>query len=185
MRLRKRISIIFIALLSVLVVIPSAFAYSVTISGLANIPEDIHGFTLWFDVSDDFDFSNFSFGDAIPSGGTLGWSEDPVPNIDASTLKVGGVDQDFLFLSAPGFQMTDGTILSFDIVAGTITPLGLGSREVIQFDPGDGTNLFNDKILLGVSDINGANFAVPIPSALLLLGGGIIGLLGIRRKFKE
>jgi len=188
MKLKKRISIIFIALLSVLIIIPSAFSYSVSITGPV-VPVsslDIHGFTFWFDVSNDFAFSNFSFGSAIPSGGTLGWSQDPAPNIDVATLKVGGVDQDFLFLDTQGLQMTDGTILSFDIDAGSITPLGSGLSDLIQFDPGDGSNIFNDSVFLLSSDSNSANFStVPIPPTVLLLGAGLMGLVGIRRRVKS
>jgi hypothetical protein len=182
MKLKKSFSFIVIAFLSIFIISPSAFSYSVTISGpVSSI--GIHGFTFWFTVSNDFAFSNFAFGTAIPSGGTLGWSQNPPANKTATTLKTGGTDDDFLFFSTPGFQMTAGTILSFDIDAGSITALGSGTNDRIQFDPGDGSNLFSDTVFLASSDTNGANFsAIPIPSTIVLLGGGLIGLVALRRR---
>jgi hypothetical protein len=186
MRLKKTFSFIVIALLSIFVISSSAFAYSATISGPVS-SLDIHGFTFWFEVSTDFAFSNFAFGDAIPAGDAsqlVGWTENPPPNKVGTVFKTGGSDDDFLFFFTEGFQMTAGTILSFDITAGSLTTLGSGGDdEIIQFDPGDGSNLFSDKVFLASSDENGANFsAVPIPSTIILLGGGLIGLVAIRRR---
>lgn len=55
----------------------------------------------------------------------------------------------------------------------------------------DGKNFFTDNTKLGFSSSLNAfiyvdNFgAVPIPSAIILLGSGLIGLAGLRRKFKR
>ena len=80
-------------------------------------------------------------------------------------------------------------------------PLVTGTILTVELD--DSLTLFNWTLsdATGASDafIEGVNFnvdfdaasntytvkAVPIPSALLLLGGGLLGMLGIRRKMKK
>jgi hypothetical protein len=82
-----------------------------------------------------------------------------------------------LFLNN-SFNLQNGTLFSFDY-NGVIN----GLTDIVQFDPGDGSNLFPNPIDLKSFDGSGVTFnQVPIPSAILLLGGGLIGLVGLRRR---
>lgn len=59
----------------------------------------------------------------------------------------------------------------------TAVDLALNSSTAV-FGSGDNT------LILSADSSSGNNNAVPIPSAILLLGGGLFGMLGIRRKIK-
>ena len=178
----KRISILFAALIFALILtVGQASAYTVTIDGLDSV-DSIHGFTLWFDVSADFDYSNLALGDAIPATISMGWVAD-TPSVDGSNVfKYGASDWDLVMFAAPN-PLLSGTLFNFDYT-GTIFGFNL-----IQFADATAGNLYADgnsgAIKLLSFDENGAAFGtsqVPIPGAIWLLGSGLFGLVAIRRR---
>lgn len=143
----------------------------------------IEAFTFWFSVDSDFSFDNVLLGDAVPTNGMLGWDIDSnkVANEPGYGLvyKLGAFDQDGLLLDDPNY-LRDGIVVTFDFGG------GLGDLVVVQFDPGDGSNLFGDVIKSRDVDASGPNFqaVVPIPGAVWLLGSGLVGLVGLKRRKK-
>ena len=117
----------------------------------------------------------------MPTNGTLGWDVDDSFGVVTEPgrgllFKVGAFDQDYLFLDNR-FDLLNGEIFSFDYEGQLL------GFNLIQFDPGNGSNLYPDTIMVVSSDDSGAIFAaVPIPSTIILLGGGLVGLLVIRRR---
>jgi hypothetical protein len=175
----------FFALL-IVVLVPISFLHAATftgeIGGLSN-PSGISAFSIWLSVDSSFGFSNFNEdGSAIPTGGTLKWDFDVLAIADDPTLgrvfKIGAFDQDGLYLSNRQ-DLLNGVLFSFDYV-GTI----LGLTDVIQFDPGNGSNLYPSPVALKSFDsATGVAFApVPIPAAVWLLSGGLAGLMALRRR---
>jgi hypothetical protein len=72
-----------------------------------------------------------------------------------------------------------------DIHIADIDVPGYGVSEQWVLD-GDGTNWFYDDYTWWIAKVKGfEQYPVPIPSALWLLGSGLIGMFGIRRKFKK
>jgi hypothetical protein len=99
----------------------------------------------------------------------------------------------FDFSSSP-FLLTPGKNLLLDIVIGNES----GGVACSQFDylisgfssrawdsggvgGADGTGL---RTLIGYTPLPG-NHCIPEPSTMLLLGSGLVGLIGFRKKFKE
>jgi hypothetical protein len=202
MKSRGKVLAAFAMLMGLFMITPPSFGATFTIefSDSALVPDvanlkgkpgvgGIEAFTFWLYVGGDFAFDNVQLGSAIPTDGTLGWdidsqsiSNDPTYGL---VFKLGAFDQDGLFLSDPHY-MQDGIIASFDYGG------FLGDFAVIQFDPGDGSNLYQmdsenpnhfDVIQLLSRSETGSTFsAIPIPSTLLLLGSGLVGLIGLKRR---
>jgi len=180
----KRISILFAALFFALILtVGQASAYTVTIDGLDSV-DTVHGFSLWFDVSADFSYSNLSLGDAIPAAISTGWIADNPQVVDSpdNIFKYGAGDMDYSFMASPN-PLLNGTLFSFDYT-GTI----LGFR-LVQFADITAGNLYAEDnsgaIKLLSFDANGAAFGtsqVPVPGAVWLLGSGLFGLVAIRRR---
>jgi hypothetical protein len=181
MKLGRKFIFIIIAM-GILLYSPSIFAstvFTADIEGLGAV--EVLGFTVWLDVSDDFSFSDFSRGDAIPAGQpgqVLGYGDSPPARIEAGPVfQYGAFDQDNAFIGTSKFPLMNGTLFSFSY-DGSINDLALA-----QFDPGNGSNLFPDFINSAGLTADGVTFqVVPIPSAILLLGGGLIGLIAVRRR---
>jgi hypothetical protein len=156
-----------------------AATMTIDINGLdATTP--VEGFTIWLDVGDGFTLDSVAtIGDAIPAAvGGYGWAEDNF-DIMGSQLKMGFSDWDNLMFDMDN-PLVDGTMLTFNYT-GSIDGLALA-----QMFTGSATDLYNNGITLGTFSATNINFqgpaAIPIPGALWLLGSGLIGMVGIRRK---
>jgi len=149
----------------------NASTYTVNIEGLDEINgSGIAGFTFWFNVSDDFVKNSSSIGDAKPTTGM--WTAD-TPDKD---YKFGAADWGPLF-GNPLVPLINGVILTIDY-SGTIYDFSL-----IQFSNLAGENMYPGLITLKNSTDDSATFApVPVPAAAWLLGSGLLGLIGLRRK---
>lgn len=139
----------------------------------------IQSFQFIFEVSSDFSFSNFTYGNAIPSDGMLGWDQEL--KLSDTMFNVLGGDKDGLYLNNP-HDLKTGVLGSFDF-EGNILKM---QENAIQFLNHRGDNQWGSLQSSGISYTltqNNLSFsAVPVPSSLLLLGGGLCALFGIRRK---
>ena len=185
MKKNSRPSLLILILVSLFLISTAALAqaatFTITIDGPVEAL-DIHTFYFAFTVADGFTFGPVINGDAIPSGGLLGWGYAPFPEYNPPKFDFGGTDQDFNFFSDPSFRMVPGEIVSFTY-EGLIDTTSLLSEFKTEVNS---PNLYPGSISLTSFDANGANFsAVPIPPTVLLLGAGIGGLVGIRRRVRS
>jgi hypothetical protein len=147
-------------------------------------PLDVSGFTIWLEVGNDFsaDEDLFSTGSAIPDS----WVADTnlgdivVDDSGTSIFKIGYSDLNAILDIQDPVSMDSGSLFSFNYT-GTIIDYYL-----IKLPDLTNTDYYeNGTIVVGSIDENSLVLApVPIPSAILLLGGGLLGILGIRRKNK-
>lgn len=148
---------------------------------------EIQSFQIYLEVSSDFSFSSYEYGNAIPTTGLVGWDKFNSVDIDNEVFKITGGDFDGQFRDDP-HDMVPGILATFDYT-GMITGL---DETALQFSNHGGNNQWPD-----LSDTSKANFvdyrltgdrlifsAVPIPSSLFLLGCGIFAVAGISRRKK-
>lgn len=151
----------------------SAALHTISIMGLPD-PSGIEAVNVWFDVSSDFELIGpVVNGSAIPSPKTLGWATD-LEEVSGNVFKFAKSNMDGWALGIEN-PLLNGVIGSFDY-NGSI--LGV---NFFQFGDINGDPL---SILLASHDKDQTAFVTPIPPALLLLGTGLVGLLGFRRKIK-
>lgn len=190
-----------------------ASTFSFSLGNLAD-PSGFEAFILKLDVADDFTYSvdSLVFGTAIPdgTGAVLSASKTPSPNVildwtfaNENPSVMGNMfiveawNNDLFDTSASAFDfggnwlhtadgkysennLLNGVLFSFDY-DGTINGLNL-------FRVGDSSGeetTIDELIATGINykmDLGGP--IVPVPSSLLLLGGGICALLGINRRKK-
>jgi hypothetical protein len=186
MRLKKKISQIVILSVFMLCFFPgfsTAALFTIDIDGLPEPDSGIQSFSIWLSVDSDFAFTDFVYGDAVPqgeAGQVIGWDQqadiatDPTRGL---VFKVGGLDQDGAFLSN-SFNLTNGDIVTFDY-SGTI----LGVTDIFQFsDPAGDNQVAALGLQYDFTDSALQISNVPIPPGILLLGSGLLGLIGIRRR---
>jgi hypothetical protein len=178
--MKNKLQLLILSCLFFFITVASASAATLTgtIGGIDT--ELIESFTLVFDVDDSFALSTSTFGDAIPSAISYGWSGDFTAG--TNTLTISNADYDALIGSSPN-PLNNGQLFNIDYT-GLIT----GLSKAYFFDmTGLDENVFTVEITNPnwLADGNlqfDATNAVPIPSALLLLGSGLLGLVGLRRK---
>ena len=195
MKMKRTMRIVSVTLLVFLLAVSPSFAASFTadINGLTD--QEVVSVTVWFQVGSDFTLtdSSFGLGSAVPDDGLLGW--DIVKGDDSGSIvdeagrgrvyKVDILDYDNL-LDFGTYPLVNGVIFSFDY-SGTI----LGLSDIIYLkDNNNGQGLID---LIDTGEMvpflslgeNHLTFApVPIPGAIWLLGPALVGLLGIRKKFR-
>jgi hypothetical protein len=75
-------------------------------------------------------------------------------------------------------NLLNGELFSFDILNGSVTSID----RVLLGDSEGNTDLYRGLLAINLNS-NGANISlVPLPTSLLLLGAGLIGLIGIRKE---
>jgi hypothetical protein len=174
--------LVVLFLLSILIVTTPALASTLdcSVGGLNLSSIEIESFTIILDVEAGFSLTDASFGNSIPDPVSLnGWQGDFI--LKNEKLTISNANFDYLVDSLPN-PLQDGDLFSitFD---GNI----LGFSDILFFDS-TGINTFDMKITNEDNWLTdgSVNFApVPIPPAILLLGGGLLGMLGIRRKIKQ
>lgn len=185
MRFAKKthLFLLFIFLLIGFPIVSSAALFTVEIDGLGEPVSEIQSFSIWFSVDEAFTFSDFSFGSAVSqaeAGQVLGWDSQSeiVTDIDRGLVfKIGGLDRDGAFMGNY-FDLKNGTICTFEY-----SGLILGMTDILQISNRDGVNMYEALNLDYDLSPEGLKIApIPIPPAFLLLGGGLLGLVGIRRK---
>ena len=171
-----------------------AATYSIEAEGLPDLSE-IESLKIFFDVGDDFTYITDSLvlGSDIPENqaeDTLyPWTfVDDNPTVSSSTFIVEIYNSDvYDFTEIAGFadgvynenNLVNGVLATFDFT-GTIT------FNSCKANNSEGLSISYD--LIANENANGVTFstsAIPIPSAIMLLGGGLLGLIGIRRKIKK
>lgn len=155
----------------------SAAIMSGNIKGIDS--ELIESFTLLLEVGDDFSLNNSSFGSAIPSNVALGWLGDFVHN--SNILTISNANWDYLFSSVSN-PLKNGQLFSIDYTGSIV---GFTNIEFFDYT---GLTTFDVQIAnldTWLTDEN-VNFVVgapvPIPGAFYLLGTGLIGIVGLKRK---
>ena len=106
----------------------------------------------------------------------------------AGQLRVGGMIWDEPFSAQ--VPAGAGTLFTFTLLANTNAPLGASALNWgdagngVGFDYGDAN--FQDVLVPSSGASINVNVApVPIPAAVWLLGSGLLGLVGLRRKFSK
>jgi hypothetical protein len=182
-----------LAFVGLLCITPSAFAattFTASIENLEALPglgftSGVFSFNVEMNVSDNFEFDNFQRGGAIPTGAILGWANSPEPGILDGKFRYGAFSQDKLFLDTDD-PLQNGILFSFDY-DGTNDDVSAGEPVLSEFlaenANGDRVNLHAIGVLLITEFTEDTlTYAVPIPSAIFLLGGGLISLLAVRRR---
>ncbi len=160
MKNKKTIRVaIFVALISIgfcLCIAPTSFAYTTVYFDVNDSLSDLVG-SIQFDILEPASTDVSSFTASFPNG----WFNFSSGNTVSAFDGIG---------TAP---LQNGVVGTFDIdvILGNFE-LGDQSGNVIS------EHLYN--IIANGSDYTISN--VPLPSALLLLGGGLVGMIGIRRK---
>lgn len=178
----KKIKLIGMVVGIAIFLFSSAHAALFTIEIDDTVPlTEIQSFQIIFDVSSDFTFNSgsFAYGSAIDTSGTMGW--DHMNKLENSSLTISGGDRDGMFMLDYHDLMT-GILATFDYT-GTIEGV---DEAGLQFSNHAGINQWSSLKALGVTySINSNSLvfsSVPVPSSLLLLGGGICALMGIVRR---
>lgn len=194
----KKITIALITALLISLIGQNVFAavYSVSLENLPEISE-IEAITLFFDTGASFDITTYSlvFGDAVrpnPPGDILyPWTfvdSNPIP--DNGILTIDAYNSDILdenvTVVPPFGQFSDGQYNENNLINGVV--FSFEYTGDISFDSFVLGNSNGDPVtyaaLLSASEtLDGLTItAVPLPSALLIFGSGLVGLIGIRRK---
>lgn len=177
--MKRTLSISF-SMLILLIFCGSAYAtnFTMTITDVSDL--DISSFYLAYDVSYDFNITNFSLGDAVPSEYSfLGWQTNKAETSDAYgsyELQIDASDFDALF--GVGHPLTDGILFTFDY-EGSLGPITF--KELIS--DASVTNLFDsgefEVITLSTTSGIIQATAVPESSSFLLLFTGLCSLAGL------
>lgn len=189
MSLKQKLHQILALISLVFIIESSAYASSTFTMNIENITDqNIVAFTSWFSVDESFTFRDFSFGDSVPTVGTFKWlavkGERPDSIVqDAErglVYKVDALDYDNAFNpSGEFYPLLNGTLFTFTY-EGTLNAL----TDVLILRDRNNDNLIEtgNFVIKDFSATGGTLAPVPVPSTLLLLGGGIFALVGGTRR---
>lgn len=148
-----------------------------------NVPlAEIQSFQFIFDVSEDFSFDLFSYGSAIPTNGTFGWDKFLNHNQNKNQFKIMGGDRDGQW-DLNYHDLRTGVLATFNY-SGDIYSI---DESALQFSNRTSSNTWPslrdiEKVSYNLTETSITFSAVPIPSTLLLLGGGIAAIAGGTRR---
>ena len=149
---------------------------------LSDIDTDFNSFSFYLNFdSAALSISNVTVGSVVPS--EMGFWFGSSIGVDEEDSEIGELSLFYSpFTDSLPTLGTDGVLASFDL-----TGIAEGEYELL-FDSLAFSLNSEDAIAIdatnGIVNVTAAANAVPIPSAILLLGGGLFGMLGIRKKIK-
>lgn len=180
-----RALLLAVAVLLMSVPAMAAPAVSYNVSGSSN------NWTLDFSVTNTLGDGNeiYFFGVQLPArnitASPTGWNPDIWPSWDNTGYGGSSIVYNNVWIrSGSQYAILNGQTLSgFEVlVASTAAPT---SVPWFAYSTGDytGNDYFHSRGNPGFEGTAGAGNAVPLPGALLLLGPGLVGLVGIKRRF--
>ena len=144
----------------------------IDISGLENDNLSAFDFTVEYDSSV-LSFDSYEFGDQLGD----------IDNFEAIDASQGDNLIEVSWLGDFGFQDDDFTLATLSFTGDSVGESPLSLSDIELYDDSWPSGTLNAEPGSGYVEVTAA--AVPIPSTVLLLGSGILGLAGFRKKCRK